>query len=159
MAPNACQLLLQYVEQDYLFNVIRTVETSKRLKTSVVSRKVKDTEAYKLSKRVEISSVEFNELEKQSGLWFAPDSVVLVLSQYHNPFLVTTSRYKPLRGSQPKMPPGRTGIVVGKVLNPPPVHVRQLQEFLSSVRSDIVTENGTWGGVNFPPHTLMINLL
>ena len=149
-APRACQLLREYVEKDYFFAVARMIGSFKKPKSFIAFRKGKNIETSEISTQVDIDEEKLDALEKRSKLWTVPDSVSLNL-RHDEPWLVIANSHEPLQGSHLEKPPGMRGegeIVIGKVLNPPPLQVRQLQDLIYSTRTDFQAVNSTGRGVD-----------
>ena len=132
VAPKACQLLRRYIDNDYYFAVSRMIGTCRKLTFATIERKQHN--ASKVAEHVELNDEDFAELEKGTGLWCAPDSVVLTLDRengVNEPELTISSRGKCLSGKQPEKPGDVPGLVIGKVLHHPSRRVEQLEDFIS----------------------------
>ena len=143
VAPRACQILRQYVENGFFFRVGQTVGRLTDENAGVLAYGRMNHNPRRLS-RAEVEAGKQidagNKIDagNQSGLWYAPDSVLLTLTIL-GPRLVICSRMdsmgQTLLGQQPNntltkcTASKQPGIVVGKVISSPPKSLRQLQDF------------------------------
>ena len=118
VAPIACGLLGHYIEDGHCFAVSRIIGSSKNPDRCTAYRKATNPTSYQSSTCKKTRDEELEKLEKESVLWYAPDSVYLYF-QENEPVLAIPNRGGPLKGEQPVKPNSPAlpvqGIVVGKV--------------------------------------------
>ena len=136
VAPNACQKLRRYVENSHYFTVQHTVgrtTDANRGLTRCMSRKKSERHVFQ-SPLIKLSQEEITDVEKQSGLWVVPQSVLLSFSENGPRLLISNGIEQPLLGQQPdiSLMEGKAdqlpGIVVGKVLSASPELVANFQK-------------------------------
>ena len=122
VAPKACEILRRYAENNYSFTVGHMVEDKNKANSRMVFCSSKRT-GVSGSQLAEIRrlSVEERKVEKQSGLYYGPDSVLLTLGVSGPKLTILSKMGQALSGEQPNKPAECTtdelpGIVVGRVL-------------------------------------------
>ena len=127
VAPKACQLLRKFAEKDYPFTTNHSVRGTNRGVVSFLKRIPGSTAFSGFSsgrvKLLEVLRGEADQVEKQSGLWTVPDSVVLNFDTKRPHLDIFNQKWQSLKGRLPNNKVTndthgeRPGMVVGKVLS------------------------------------------